>query len=314
MYDVVIPFKNIIVIRWILLYNKVFIHISNHLKKMLLNNEFRLKEVTGLIREAEGFTSDFLGISYKPLSISNSKGSVFYPLYATPALKLGEDYQEIEVCESSNKKKVRKKEKEYKKKGLDTLVARVTAYMQEDVVLTDKILEDDNVEVVNTVIHELIHTVIDIYLPLEESITSTLSSLATIKFYEITRGASSLEYEKAVKEDIKLKKSDILVVKYYNWLDFLYKTSFGVEEKLKMKEHICKEAQEALDKTSDYTVYDINNASMTYYMTYSKYGKEVREVCEKSKSLEDAMNLFRTLPLGEHSACRILKEFINESA
>lgn len=272
-----------------------------------MSREQRLEEVNGLIMEAQTFASESLGMYYpKPLSITPVKEHILYDLYAAPKLKLLYDYTEIEKESDPEKKWIDKIAKNYKKKGYDTLVTTLQAYESDEVFLTKKILKNTNPEIVGTVVHELLHTQLDLDRSIEESIASTVESLAVVSFYEQKEGKSSSNYEKAVIEDNLLKVNDGLIIQYYNLLYDVYKQEIPDEEKLKIKKELCKEAESKL-------VYHwkLNNASLTYHMTYSRYTNEIREVCKYSNSLKDAVELFKSLPNDRKWAHIMIQEFIS---
>lgn len=254
--------------------------------------ESRLEEITSLIIEAQSFAEEFLGINYpKPLSITYNKEDILYELYASQKLELGFDYFEISKYESSNKKKVYEEAKKYKQKGYDTFISEFSAYESDGIFLTPKILKDADVEMVDTVVHELLHTQLNIDISIEEAITSVTGSLATISFYEQKEGKLSQNYEKAVREDNKLKTNDNIIIQYYNLLNNIYQQDIPDKEKLNVKKRLCKEAESKIMYNCK-----INNASLTYHMTYSRYTDEIREVCKYSNSLKDAVKLFKSLP------------------
>ncbi len=96
------------------------------------------------------------------------------------------------------------------------------------------------------------------------------------------------------------------MIQYYNLLYDVYKQEISDKEKLKIKKELCKEAESKLIYE-----YKLNNASLTYYMTYSRYTNEVREVCKYSNSLKDAVELFKSLPNDRLWAYRLIQEFIS---
>jgi len=279
--------------------------IASMMQKMFDNP--RLKEVNGLIREVQDFALESLEIYYpKPLSITTVKEHVLYDLYAAPKLKLFYDYSEIEKYSNPNKRKVKKVARGYKKKGYDTLVTNLQAYESEGIFLTKKILKDTNVEIVSSTIHELVHSQLNLDISIEESIATIIDSLGTISFYEQKEGKHSQNYERAVIDDALLRSNDTLIIQYYNLLYDAYEQEILDSKKLKIKKELCKEA----DSKVTYS-HKMNNASLTYYMTYARYTNEVREVCKHSDSLKDAINLFKILPDDKSLAYTRLQEFIS---
>ncbi|MDP2906443.1 MAG: aminopeptidase [Nanoarchaeota archaeon] len=267
----------------------------------------RLEEVNKLISEAQTFASESLGMHYpEPLSITQAKEDVLYDLYASPKLKLFYDYSEIQKESDPSKRRVNRMAKDYKRRGYDTLMTTLQAYEGDGIFLTKKILKNTNPEIVGTVVHELLHTQLDLDRSIEESIASTVESLAVVSFYEQKEGKSSPNYEKAVIEDNLLKVNDGLIIQYYILLYDVYKQEIPDGEKLKAKKELCKEAESKL-------IYDykLNNASLTYYMTYSRYTNEIREVCKYSNSLKDAVEVFKSLPHDRIWAYRLIREFIS---
>lgn len=252
----------------------------------------RLEEVNELIREAQTFASESLGIKYpEPLGITQAKEDVCYELYASPKLKLFFDYSEIEKDLSPNKREVYRTAKSYKRKGYDTLVTTLQAYESDGISLTKKMLKDTNLEVVCATIHEIVHSQLSLDFSMEESIASIIESLGSVSFYEQKEGKSSPNYEKAVIEDNMLRFNDNIITQYYNLLYDVYQEEIPDNEKLKIKKELCKEAESKLTYE-----HKINNASLTYYMTYSRYANEIREACKYSNSLKDAIELFKSLP------------------
>jgi len=252
----------------------------------------RLEEVNELIREAQTFASESLGMYYpNPLSITQAKEDILYDLYASPKLKLFYDYSEIEKESDPNKRRVHRIAKDYKRRGYDTLVTTLQAYESEGIFLTKKMLKNTNLEVVCATIHEIVHSQLSLDFSMEESIASIVESLASVSFYEQKEGKSSPDYEKAVIEDNMLRFNDNIIIQYYNLLYDVYQEEIPDDKKLKVKKELCKEAESKL--TYDHKM---NNASLTYYMTYARYTNEIREVCKYSDSLKDAVELFKSLP------------------
>ncbi len=269
----------------------------------------RLEEVNELIREVQTFTSEELGMYYhNSLSITQDKEDILYDLYASPKLKLFYDYSEIEKESDPSKRRVHRIAKSYKRKGYDILIVNLQAYEGDGVFLTKKMLKDTNLGVVCATIHEIVHSQLSLDFSMEESIASIVESLGSVRFYEQKEGKSSPNYEKAVIEDSLLKVNDDLVIQYYNLLYDVYEQEISDDEKLKIKKELCKEAGSKL--TYDHKM---NNASLTYYMTYARYTNEIRGVCKYSNSLKDAVELFKSLPNDRVWAYRLIQEFISAS-
>lgn len=276
-----------------------------------MKNKRRLEEVNGLIREAQAFASESLGINYpEPLGITTEKEDILYELYASPKLKLLFDYYEIEKDSNPNKRKIRRMAKDYKRKGYDTLVKNLEAYENDGIFLTKEMFKNTNLEIVGTVVHELLHTQLDLDISMEESITSAVEPLAVISFYEQKEGKLSQNYEKAAIEDSFLKADDSIIIQYYNLLYDVYGQEIPDEEKLKVKKELCEEAESKM--IYDYG-YKLNNASLTCHMTYSRYTNEIREVCRYSNSLKDAVSFFKTLPGDRQTAYHMVKDFISKN-
>ena len=266
----------------------------------------RLEEVNGLIKEAQAFTAEFLGINYpKQLSITQVKEHICYELYVSPKLELLYDYFEISQELSPDKGRISRLAKKSKKEGNDVFMKELEAYENGGIFLTEQTAKFANTGIVGTIMHELLHTQLDLDISVEESIASTIESLATVRFYEQKEGKQSRNYEKAVIDDNHAIVNDHIIIQYYYMLYDVYGQEILDKEKLKIKKELCKEAEQKLTFECK-----LNNASLTYYMTYSRYANDIREIC-KYTPLKDAVSFFKQLPKDRMQAYNSLKELIS---
>lgn len=233
-----------------------------------------------------GFVMD--SVLYSTFYFYNENALKRNIICAVRSLELAEDFTDSDklyLRPIHNKEELESLEAEFKKNGYDTIILNPISGGSE---LTPFSVEEDIAEFSVILFHERWHENSGRkYSPrIEESIASVMGYICAEKFLAEVYGIDSAEVEDVRHLKNKFSKQSAAVLECYTQLSDLYNMDICDEEKLKIKEEITSNIR----KTTDYT---FNNASLSVYITYSKYYNLVNEIVKNSENLADTVTLLK---------------------
>ncbi|MBM3200465.1 hypothetical protein FJZ53_06005 [Candidatus Woesearchaeota archaeon] len=211
-----------------------------------------------------------------------------YLLVSIDNLKLAQNYENLQVYPSFDKEEIESLEQKLKSEGKDTYIAVVASA---GCALTPFFVNHPNSQFVGTIFHEWWHeNKRDLPLELNEAAATAVGLLLSEDFMSKhpEYKSSSLWGENA-KTSISFREYSKIVVEYHDRLSKLYSSNKTDKEKLEIKEQILKEMKEK-------TGIEMNNAQISFQVTYCRYFNLVGKVVKSYKTLQEGINALKDIP------------------
>lgn len=213
-----------------------------------------------------------------------------YVLMSIGNLKLARSYETLDIKSSFDKEEIKSLEEKLKAEGKDTYFAVVAS---PGCALTPSFVNYSKNYLTEVLFHEWWHEIRgDLPLELNEATAMAVGLACSEDFL-----SKYPEYKKDLKWDEQEKTSKAysryskMVVGYYEKLSKIYNSEMSNEEKLKAKEQILQEMEQE-------TGHKINNAEISFYITYCRYFNLVDKVIKHYPNLEDAIKVLKDIPYG----------------
>ena len=207
-----------------------------------------------------------------------------------------------------DKKSAEKEALSLKQKGYETFLRGADALSTlgwfDDPVLTP-MLRNDDYQIVNTVIHESVHSTVWIpnHVPFNESMANFVGAQGALEFYTKRNNAADTKTA-SVRLQIENKLADT-VTKLYDALDTLYKSDISESQKLESREQIFKERMKTFRQEHPQfkALQTINNAEIMQLKFYLTNLKLFADAYKEAGSWERFVGLIKEVSkeIGEDS-------------
>lgn len=257
---------------------------------------------------------DFIKVAsqyYKKIGLTPGESFSFYRddvqeryiLVSIDNLKLARNYESMQIQSSFDKEEIKSLEQKLNSEGKDTYL---TVVASAGCSLTPSFVVYPNSRFISTIFHEWWHEIReDLPLELNEA-TATAVGLACAEEFL----SKNPEYKKgsfwweSTQTRNRCRGYSNMVVDYYDRLSKLYSSDKPNAEKLRIKEQMLNEMEQK-------TGYKMNNAELSFAITYCRYFELVSKVVDSYKNLEDAVSALKDIPPGDlESGVKYLEDLL----
>jgi hypothetical protein len=211
-----------------------------------------------------------------------------YILVSIDKFKLANNYETLDLQTSFDKQEIETLEKKLKAEGKDTYL---TVVASAGCALTPSFVNYSRSSLVEVLFHEWWHeNKTDLPLELNEAASTAIGFACYEDFL-----SKHPEYKNGtvLYEDVKISEAysrySKVVVEYYNKLEKIYNSKMSDDEKFKAKEQILEEMEQK-------TWNKMNNAELSFAITYCRYFDLVDKVIKHYPNIEDAVKVLKEIP------------------
>lgn len=210
-----------------------------------------------------------------------------YILVSIDRFKLAKNYETLDIQTSFNKEEIESLEKKLKSEGKDTYMSIVASA---GCALTPPFIKYSRGNLTDVIFHEWWHeNKTDLPLELNEATAMAVGLACAEDFLSKHLQYRDYSFFEETKTSKGYGRYSKVIVNYYERLSKVYNSEISDEEKLQTKEQILKEMKEK-------TGLNMNNAELSFIITYCRYFNLVNKVINNYSDIKEAVKVLKETP------------------